>query len=378
MKILHLIYTNGISGAEKYLRHLLPGLKAEGIDCELAIVCDRSAEDLIKTYASGMHESGIPAFVLTATRSTFIAAAKKISDYCRNNGINIIHSHLINSDLIAVLAKTIFNRKLKIISTKHGYDERVLQVYESGKPVIKKDFYYRMTKMSIRFIDKNIAVSHGIAELYASLKLSKSLFPVIHHGVDIQPFDREVYAETCRISDPQLIIVGRIETFKGHRYLVEALKDVVEEFPSCVLLILGEGSEKPALEKMAAELGLEKNIRFLGFQPHPYSYISNSDVIILPSLFEPFGLVYIEAFALKVPVVAFDTPAGNELMEDGVTARMVPKGDSKALAENIIRLLRDKQERERLASNAYDTYLAKFTTSTMIKKTAEWYKAAFL
>ena len=100
---------------------------------------------------------------------------------------------------------------------------------------------------------------------------------------------------------------------------------------------------------------------------------SFSDVIILPSLFEPFGLVYIEAFALKTPVVAFNTPAGNEIMVNNETALLVDKGDSKALAEKIIYLLKNTEERNKITNQAFEKYKNSFTTEIMVKNTAKWY-----
>lgn len=379
MKILHLIYTNGISGAEKYLKHLLPGLQLEGIECELMIVCGISAKGNMEIYKKELNDVGVYVQVLVSSRLSFLATAYKISKYCKKKGIIFIHSHLINSDILAVLAKKFFNSKLEIVSTKHGYDERVLEVYEPGKPINnKKDLYYWVTKLTIRYISKNLAVSRGISQLYVALQLCSTDFPVIHHGVDIKAFDSSAYASECRVGNPQLIIVGRIETFKGHRYLIDAMPEIVRHYPSCVLLILGEGSIKDALAEHVKNLELQESIHFMGFQSHPYSYISQSDIIVLPSLFEPFGLVYIEAFALRVPVVAFDTPAGNELMENNKTAIMVPKGDSTKLASKIIALLGDDSERARLSNNAYNLYLAKFTTATMIRNTAAWYKTELI
>ena len=379
MKILHLIYTNGISGAEKYLKHLLPGLQREGIRCELMIVCGLSAKGMMEIYKQELTDAGVHVQILISSRSAFLITAYKISKYCTERGIKYIHSHLINSDILAVLAKKIFNSKLEIVSTKHGYDERVLEVFEPGKPIdIKKNLYYRVTKLSIKYITKNLAVSKGISDLYVALQLCSANFTVIHHGVDIKAFDPNAYASECKVGNPQLIIVGRIETFKGHRYLIDAMPEIVKHYPSCVLVILGEGSIKDALAERVNNLGLQKNIYFMGFQSHPYSYISQSDIIVLPSLFEPFGLVYIEAFALRVPVVAFDTPAGNELMENNITAIMVPKSNSTELAAKIIALLGDDSERARLSNNAYNLYLEKFTTATMIKNTAAWYKTELI
>ena len=95
---------------------------------------------------------------------------------------------------------------------------------------------------------------------------------------------------------------------------------------------------------------------------------------MLPSLFEPFGIVYIEAFALRIPVVAFDVAATNEIIENNSTGILVEAKNSIALAEKIIFLLQNPEEKERLVKNAYETYLGHFNTDRMVKETADWYK----
>jgi len=374
LKIVHLIYTHGISGAEKYLKHLLPGLKQEGIDCDLIVVCPKKSSQVIKAYCDELRALGIKTTQIVTGRFSIIKTAKTIHAYLKANDIHILHSHLLNSDLIAAVLKSLFYKKLYLISTKHGYQEKVLQQYEPGKFIPLHDLYYHITKYTLRKIDMNVAVSKGISELFFNLKLSKTVFPFIHHGVTIEEFDGEQYINTCRVSDPQLIIVGRIELFKGHRFLIEALPAVIEKFPNVKLLVLGEGSEKENCLIQAKALGIQQHIQFLGFQSHPYSFISHSDVIILPSLFEPFGLVYIEAFALKTPVVAFNTAAGNEIIENKQTGLLVEKGDSKALAEKIIYLLKNPAERSEMAARAYTKYTNSFTTGVMVKNTAAWYR----
>lgn len=378
MKIVHLINTQGISGAEKYLKHLLPGLKAYGIYCDLIVVCPPRAERTLSAYCANMNGLGVRTTLITGTRASIINTAWKINRYLKTNDIRILHSHLLNSDLIAAVLKTLFNRKLFLISTKHGYAENVLQQYEPGKFIKLKDLYYRITRFTLRKINVNVAVSHGLAELYHNLKISDDLFPFIHHGISVADFKPEDHREECRRAEQQLIIVGRIEIFKGHRYLLEALPAVIKNFPAVKLLVLGEGSEKSNCIAQVNKLGIKDHVEFLGFKDHPYSYIANSDVIILPSLFEPFGLVYIEAFALKTPVVAFDSPAGNEIMEDGKTGLLVKRHDNAGLAEKIIYLLQNKDKAKEMSEKAYSAYKERFTTETMISNTAAWYKTLHL
>jgi len=375
LKILHLIYTHGISGAEKYLKHLLPGLKSYGIDCDLVVVCPKKASGALTRYCNELNGLGVKTTLLQTTRAEILFTAKKVSRYLKEHNIKILHAHLLNSDLIAALVKSFFYPGLYLISSKHGYQEKVLQQYEAGMQLRPNDLYYHITKYTLRKIDQNLAVSNGIAELFVNMGLAKTKYPFIHHGIAVEAFDKEAYRYECKKANPQLIIVGRIELFKGHRYLLEALPLVIEAFQGTKLLVLGEGSEKDNCIQQAAALGVTGHVEFLGFKPHPYSYISHSDIIILPSLFEPFGLVYIEAFALKTAVVAFNTPAANEIIENEETGLLVEKGNSKALAEKIIYLLRNPEERNRIAEKAHAKYLSHFTTAVMIEKTAAWYRA---
>lgn len=374
MKILHLIYTRGISGAEKYLLDLLPGLKEYGIECELMLVSPGKFSQQLESYCRSMEALGVKTIRLSAFRTGFISAAWKINRYLRKNDIRYMHSHLFNTDLLVALVKQFFHKRIFIISSKHGYSEKVLKRYTGDKAKISHDLYYFITRYTLGRIDENLSISNGISNLYYNLKLSKTHYPVIPHGINISSNtgmdDKELY----RKGPQQLIIVGRLEEFKGHRYLIDALPEVIKLFPGLQLLILGEGSQKTVLKQQAEDLRVSENVMFLGFKDDPYSFIASSDIIILPSLFEPFGLVYIESFALRVPVIAFDTPAGNEIIVHNETGILVPRGDSNAIARNIIFLLQNEGERTRLSENAYRRYLDFYNTARMIKDTAAYYR----
>ncbi|MEI9956291.1 MAG: glycosyltransferase family 4 protein [Ferruginibacter sp.] len=244
-----------------------------------------------------------------------------------------------------------------LLSTKHGYEENYFNNLAKHKGAIVKNNYYFIAKFVTANIDANITISKAMAELYYKLRLTKKEMEFIHHGVK----QKEIDPSIKRVSLPQLIVVGRIEEIKGHTYLFDAMPTVVKKFPSAKLLILGNGTKRQALEEKALQLGITKNIEFLGFQKDPYSYVANSDVIILPSLYEPFGLVYIESFALKTPVIAFDAQAGNEIIENNETGFLVPLYDSLAIAEKIIYLLSNETERERITGNAYKKFQDHFS-----------------
>jgi glycosyltransferase involved in cell wall biosynthesis len=375
LRIVHVIYTHGVGGAEKYLKHLLPGLKDYGISCDLIVVCTPKTANVFTAYCNEMTAVGIKTSLIAAEKYAIFKTAKKVNNYLKTEAIDILHTHLFHADLMAAVLKTFFNKNIRIISTKHGYQEKVLQQYNALDYKKPNDLYYYITKYILSKININIAVSKAMADLYFNLGISNTHFPYIHHGITLQQFDKAAYTATCRKACPQLITVGRVEVIKGHRFLIDAMPIVLQIFPQAKLLILGDGSEKANCEEQVKKADLQNNIEFLGFIQQPYHYISNSDVIIQPSFFESFGLVFIEGFALKTPIIAFDAPAANEILENDKTALLVNKGDSKALAEKIIYLLSNPDVAKQITENAYEKYKREFTTEAMVKKMAVWYKS---
>lgn len=378
MRILHVIYTHGVGGAEKYLKHLLPGLKAYGIDCDLMVVCTKKTEGTFTAYCNAVNHLGVRATLIVAEKYSILKTANRVNNYLKEEKINILHTHLFHADLMAAVLKTLYNKNIRIISTKHGYQEKVLQQYDPVNYKKPNDLYYHLTKHILRKIDINIAVSKAISDLYFNLGMCKTHFPYIHHGITFPEFEKLPHGESFRKATPQLITVGRIEIIKGHHFLIDAMPAILEVFPQTKLLILGDGTEKENCEKQVIDANLQNHVEFMGFIQQPYQYINNSDIVIQPSFFESFGLVFIEGLALKTPIIAFDVPAGNEILENDKTALLVNKGDSKALAEKIIYLLQNPDVAKQMAENAYDKYKSEFTTEAMVKKMAAWYKSLSL
>lgn len=375
MKILHLIYSEQVAGAEKYLANLLPGLKKEGIDCQLICVCPPADAHKFSTYCEALNDKGVKTILITGTKFGFVSVARRINLYLRDNHIGYLHSHLFKSDLLAVMIKKCFNKKISLLSTKHGYQEKYLSSYDEHKGRIVYNGYYFISRYLARNINEHVAVSKTMSDLYYDLKLTRTRVKYIHHGIDMPALPETVTEKKFRLASPQLVIIGRIEKMKGHQYLFEAMPGIIKQFPEVKLLVIGNGTQKEYLVKLASRLGIENNILFMGFEEDPYPFISHSDVTVLPSLFEPFGLVYIEAFALKVPVVAFDTPACNEIVSDNETGLLAPVYNSAALADKIIYLLQHPEERKRIGENGYVKYTGYYNTERMTRETAAWYRS---
>jgi len=335
------------------------------------IICPPEKVEILTLFCETLQEQGISTFLLPAKKAVSYAVLKKINSYLLQENIKAVHSHLTRSDLLAALLKQFFNSRLYIISTRHGYQEKIMANYAPDNFKVPQNLYYYITRYFLRKIDKNISISKGLSQLFINFKLTKEFFPVIYHGVDVK-FDHAAPLKNFDANSPSLVVVGRLEPYKGHRFVIDALRIALQKMPGINLYIIGEGSGRQDLEKRVTKAGVDNNVKFLGFRSNALAYINAADLIIIPSLFEPFGLVFIEGIGLGKCVVAFDVPAGNEILSRN-SSILVPKGNVEELAEQIVYYLNHKEERQITEKNAFRLYTEKYTTQKMVADTAAFY-----
>jgi len=160
----------------------------------------------------------------------------------------------------------------------------------------------------------------------------------------VSAVDKHNMKEVLGIAErPVIGIVGRLAHQKGHTLLLDAMAEVIKEFPEIVLMIIGEGPERQKLGEKASALNINKKILWMGVQPQNkvFEFYAIMDIFAMPSLYEGFGLTAAEAMAAGVPVVASKVDGLCEIIEDGVSGYLVPAGNSKALGDAVIELLKN-------------------------------------
>jgi phosphatidylinositol alpha-1,6-mannosyltransferase len=188
---------------------------------------------------------------------------------------------------------------------------------------------------------------------------------VVYPGVDTDTF--AVDAELRRAARERLgltgrrvlLTVSRLASNKGHARVIEALPALRARFPDLVYAVVGEGAERPALEKRAAERGVADAVRFEGRVADPRDHYAAADVFVMASgragaqkAGEGFGIVYAEAGACGLPVVASASGGGSDVVVDGETGRLVDPGAMGALEEALTGLLADPDTARRLGEAA--------------------------
>ncbi|MEL6459663.1 MAG: glycosyltransferase family 4 protein [Cyanobacteria bacterium J06621_15] len=171
---------------------------------------------------------------------------------------------------------------------------------------------------------------------------------IIHCGVDPSLFEVVSHQKPGK----RLLYVGRIAAAKGLPILLESLAAIRIQHPEIFLTVVGDGSDRKNLEAMTAELGLSKNVDFVGYksQTEVRKYFQQTDVFVMSSFAEGIPVVLMEAMAAGVPVVATQIAGISELVEDGISGYLVPPGDSHLLKVRIDELLKDCELRAKFGT----------------------------
>lgn len=171
---------------------------------------------------------------------------------------------------------------------------------------------------------------------------------VIHNAYQFDAADPA--AEPLSLAGDGAVVgfVGRLSDQKGCEYLVRAVPEVLRRHPGTRFVIVGDGPDRSALERLADELEVTDAIDFAGYQPSPSPFIAAMDVVVIPSIYDPFPLVTLEVMALGRPVVGSAVGGIPEAVEHGQTGLLVPPAQPGALAGAIVRLLDDPKLRQEM------------------------------
>lgn len=369
MKIMHLQKIAGVAGSENYLLQLLPHLREKGIHVEMTALVERLNMHENEGFIASLEESGITCHQILVGRYPDPRAAFKLASLLRARRFELLHSHLLFADVVAAMSGLMVP-KVRVVSTKHGFREvHIAKRGLSGH--VNRDSYWLLAKAAEHGIERCFAVSRGLKELYVESGIcDASRIDVIHHGLP-ETVIEDVTAS--RYAEHQVIVPGRLVEFKGHAHLLQAFPEVLARHPDAVLIVVGDGTERQALQSLSQELGIENAVMFVGWQNNVLGWMSKSDVVVVPSIGEGFGLVFLEAYAAERPVVAFDVAASNEIIRHAETGFLVPPFDASKMASAIADLLDDPKLRTRFGCEGRRMLSEYFSFERVVQETLGFY-----
>ena len=363
MNILILANHFNAGGISNYVFNLAHGLKARG---HKVIVGSSGGE-----WVGRLEERGLKHICLSLRTKSIISPKLFLAYFAlkriiKEEKIELIHSQ---TRVTSVLACRVSRKTgVPFISTCHGF------------------FMPRWERLAFPCWGKMvIAISAAVREhLIRDFRVKLERIRLVHNGIDVninlQPstIDHRLSTQELKLSyglkdGPVAGIIARLSEVKGHKYLIMAMKSVIEKIPDAQLLIVGEGKIQKELESLADKLGIGEKIRFIPAVSDTSGPLSAMDVFVMPSLQEGLGLSIMEAMLFGVPVAASEVGGIPSLVKDGITGILVKPEDSDGLALAIIDLLKNKEKASAMALAAKELIIREFSLEKMVEQTERVY-----
>lgn len=299
-----------------------------------------------------------------------LSLASKMAEVIDQEQLDILHVHYaIPHAICAILARDMAGHKVKVVTTLHGTDITVLGI---------DDAFKKMIKYGIEQSDAVTSVSNSLRE--QTMEMIETDYPisVIYNFVneaEYHPFQVPYLKEQFEIKDEEKVII-HISNFRKVKRLpdvIDTFHRIHQEIPSKLLLV-GDGPEYSATKQLVRELELDSDVLFLGKQNNINELLAISDLTLLLSEKESFGLVLLEAMACGVPGIGTNIGGIPEVITHGETGYLVEQGDTKQAAAYALEILTDSAYQQALRERVLEVVKQKFQSNIIVEQYIKLYK----
>jgi len=319
------------------------------------------------------HEVHVPNYPLFHYQPYELALSSKIVDMVKVHQIDVLHVHYaIPHAYAGYMAKKMLHEEgieLPIVTTLHGTDITLVGSHP---------FYKTAVTFSINKSDAVTSVSQSLKEDTQRLFNTKKDITVIPNFIDLdkhKPTTKNCQRDLLAMPDERVIThISNFRSVKRIPDVIHIFNAIQKEIPS-KLMMIGEGPEREKAEQLCTELNIENKVVFLGNSNEVNKILCFSDLFLLPSETESFGLSALEAMASGVPVVSSNSGGLPEVNINGVSGFLSPVGDIKNMSQNAIHILKNKTDLEVFKKGAKSTAL-KFDIHQIVPAYEEIYKTA--
>jgi glycosyltransferase involved in cell wall biosynthesis len=373
MRILHLMHSEGVYGAELILLYLAREQQQRGHEPFVGSIRDpgtdqTSFEALAKSW-------GLPVVPIRITPRPTPGVVRSLLRIVRDGAPDVLHSHGYKANIL--LGPLPRRLRGPMLATLHGWT--------GARRFSALWLYERLDRLSLRRIDSVVVVAHHMLELRALQGVPRSRRHVIENGIppreerladlaarDVAPLPDELVEFTAR--QPTLIAIGRLSREKGFTLLLEAFARARSRVaPAHQLLIVGDGPEREALANRIAALSLSGTVRLAGYVDGADRLLAGAAGFVMSSLTEGLPLVLLEAMQWRVPILATAVGAIPELLDEGWCGRLVAANDLTALTQGLQSLMSGDSSSGEAIASAGQAVSGRYTSARM----AEEYLAAY-
>jgi len=334
MNITHIVENLNRGGLERVVLDLVKLQQQQGHHCQVVCLFERG------TLAHELDAAGIPVHACGKRRGFDLRALSRVRRLIRAHRTDVLHSHNAVAHYLGVLASLGLGVG-KLINTRHGMGG--MQRWNRAEMLYRASLARTDAVAMVCEAACNGAIEHGL--------VPRRKLRVVPNGLRVQEFAtaspaaRERLRQALGLSPQTRLVgtVGRLNWAKDQASLIRAFRRVHGQQPDSALLLIGDGRLRPELEACVRDEGLAGAVHFLGDRSDVRELLQGLDVFVLSSVSEGYSMALLEASATALPIVATDVGGNREIVQHGVTGRIVPARDADALAQAILDLLRDPQ-----------------------------------
>lgn len=367
MKILHLIDSGGLYGAENVIINL--SLELNKNKCQSIIGCIASKGKKKSEIGRKAESLQIETVYFVLKNKYDLRCIKDIASYIESNKIGIIHSHGYKPSIICLLLKVFY--KISYVITCH------LWYKSTAKLAI--NFFFEM--FSMRFARYVVGVSEDIVQSLYKSGVSRDRLRLIENGINVLPYFDLSNSEKLQLRNElglkkdSFIVgsLGRLTEQKDYQTFIKAAAEILKERSNIEFVIAGDGNLKSALIKLSKDLRVGERVHLIGFRRDTIPILKLMDIFVLSSLDEGLPVAMLEAMSVRRPIVVTSVGGIPKVIQNGVNGILIKKSNSRSLKENLINLIDDNKKRETLGKNAYDTVKGRYTNNLMAEKYLDIY-----
>jgi len=364
MKVLVCCTTESWGGLEQTALRDAIALKERGITTELlcldrGVIFDKAKKAKLTIHS--VHSSS------KYFNPELYFKLKKIAD-----NFDVVHLHSFNT--VFPILFSLMNKKVKVVATRHIYVEHV-----------KKDLFHRWY---LNRIDKMLAVSDfSKKNILATYPISENKIETLYLGINLDKYVRsevgsKKFKKEFNIPDGKKIVgvIGRIDPMKGQMEFVEAVPHIMKKHHDVHFVIVGKTTADherfylEAVKNKVRHLGIENYVTFTGFCPDVSAPLSAMDVFVMPSYFETFGLIALEAMACGVPVIGTNMGSIDEIIPSDEYGMKIAPRSAREISDAVIKLLSDSGRMELIKQKALTRTKTVFDERKYFEKLVQIYK----
>lgn len=330
-RIGHVLHSMVVAGAETLVDAMVRRLSDE-FDFVVLLL------DEIGPLGEELLARGVSVEVLGRRPGVDFALAKTLRRRVLAHRLDLLHAHQYTPWFYGMLGAVGGFSRPRTLFTEHG----------RHYPDLRRPKRVAFNRALLPFADGLVAVSGFVRDcLVENEGLPRRRVRVVYNGIDAASFGVAVDRAAVRRSqglgddDPVVGIAARFAPVKDHATLVRAFAEVVREMPRAKLALAGDGETRADIERLARELGVAESCRFLGVRRDVPALLASWDAFTLSSLSEGTSVTLLEAMATGLPVAATRVGGNPEIVEEGVTGLLAPRGDAPALGRAILEILGD-------------------------------------